>query len=53
MKAILYVITILGAVVGLFALIAAGDALFALACALVPYCLARSIDHLMQEASTP
>lgn len=53
MKAILYVVAILGAVVGLFALIVAGDALFALACAAVPYCLARSVDHLMQEASNP
>lgn len=53
MQAILYVIAILGAVIGLFALVVAGDALFALACALVPYCLARAVHHLHAEASKP
>lgn len=51
MKAILYVLAILGAVMGLFTLFAAHDAPTAIAFAVLPYCLARAVDNLMHEAA--
>lgn len=53
MKAILYVLAILGAVVGIFALFVAHDAMSAIAFAVIPYCLASAVDRLMREASKP
>jgi hypothetical protein len=51
MRAILYVLAILGALAGFFALFTSFDALTAIAFAVLPYCLARAVDGLMHEAS--
>lgn len=49
MKAILYVLVIMGALVGFFVLFVFHDAPTAIAFAVLPYCLARAVDHLMKD----